>query len=109
MATARNHHMELSSHKEITQIKNALEKILDKMKSQTNYCPTVQELEKHAESIINFINKHDKEIKHAKAHLKNAVIDLTEVPVMHPNMQKIAIQTCVKVSIDNIEKFFNAC
>ena len=108
MATARNHHMELPSHKEITEIKNALEKILGNMKSNTNYCPSVQELDKHAQSIINFINKHDQEIKHAKSHLKNAVIDLTEVPIMHPNMQKIAIQTCVKVSIENIEKFCNA-
>ena len=107
MATARPHHKEDASpsHREILSLRDALSAIHEKMKTQGSYCPTVQELDLHAKKIIHFIDKFHKEIDKTKAHLKNAIIDLTEIPIMHPQMQRVAIQTAIKVACDNIDKF----
>jgi hypothetical protein len=108
MVTARPHSMENPFHKEILDIKDSLNTIHEKMKKNGSYCPSVQELDQHGKAIERFMGKHHKEIEHAKPHLKNALIDLTEIPIMHPNMQRLTIQTCLKTSIENIDKFYQA-
>ena len=107
MATARPH-----SHDETNPMHNEINKILlvlttyaEKMEKNNNYCPDVQELDMIAEHLLNYIDKHHKNITYNKHFLKNAIIDLTEIPVMHPKMQRLAIKSCVNVAIDNIENF----
>ncbi|MEI8329669.1 MAG: hypothetical protein WCG14_06700 [Chlamydiia bacterium] len=108
MVTARPHPMENPSRKEILDIKDSLNKIYEKMKQNSSYCPSVQELDQYGKAIERFMGKYHKEIEQAKPHLKNALIDLIEIPIMHPNMQRLSIQTCLKASIDNIDKFCQA-
>jgi|GEM_PF-5458735 len=110
MAAVRAHREDMSpSRKEILIIREDLHKIWEKMKKQESYCPTVQELDKYAEKIMQFIDKHHKEVAKTKTHLKDAIIDLTEIPVMHPQMQRIAIHTAIKLSYENIDKFLSKC
>ena len=92
-------------HNEIKKILEHLSKMWEKMKKNESYCPNVQELDAIAEDILEYIDRHHDKIKTHKPFLKNAVIDLTEVPVMHPKMQRIAIQSSIKTAHDNIEKY----
>lgn len=108
MTTNRAHrHEEMHpSHKEILSIRDDLYSHWEKMKKQESYCPNVQELDKYAEKIIKFIDKHHKEIDKTKSHLKDAIIDLTEIPlIVHPQLQRVAIHTSLKVACENIDKF----
>ena len=75
------------------------------MKKEENFCPNVQQLDEQAEELLSFIAKYNKEVEKTKLHLKNAIIDLTEVPLMHPQMQRLAIHTAVKMACKNIDKF----
>ena len=111
MATARNHHSHSpsASHKEILSIRETLHMMHEKMNKQEQYCPNVQQLDAQAEMILRFIEKHHKEIGNGKNYLKNAIIDLSEVPVLHGKMQRVAIHTCLKVAIDHIDKFCTIC
>ncbi|NDD58286.1 MAG: hypothetical protein EBZ47_03405 [Chlamydiae bacterium] len=107
MSLARSHaHGELNFlYQEMSSLRDELYKIHERMKKQENYCPNVQELDRYAERIGNFISKNHKYLNQNKQHLMNAIVDLTEIPVMHPKMQRIAIYTAIKVACDNIEKF----
>lgn len=93
------------SHREILVIFEELHQMLDKMKKKESFCPLVQELDKYAQKIDKFLKKHHKEIESTRAPLNTAIIDLTEIPLMHPQMQRVAIQTALKVACENIEKF----
>lgn len=106
MATARAHREEMHpSRKEILSIRDDLYSHWEKMKKQESYCPTVQELDKYAEKIIKFIDKNHKEVDKTKSLLKDAIIDLTEIPLMHPQMQRLAIHTALRDACENIDKF----
>ncbi|MBM3207115.1 MAG: hypothetical protein FJZ57_00705 [Chlamydiae bacterium] len=107
MATARpyRHDENNPMHIDINKILSTLSTIAEKMEKNNNYCPNVQELDMIAEHILSYINKHHNNIDYHKHFLKNAIIDLTEIPVMHPKMQRLAIKSCVNVAIDNIENF----
>lgn len=107
MAAARAQRQEdmSPSRREILVIREDLHKMWEKMKKQESFCPNVQELDKQAERIIKFIDKNHKEVEKTKPHLKDAIIDLTEIPLMHPQLQRMAILTAIKIACDNIDKF----
>lgn len=106
MATARHHHDESSpSNKIILSIRDDLAHIFDKMNKNEKYCPDVQELEVYATKIIRFYEKYADSNSKSSSYLKNAIIDLTEIPVMHPNLQRIAIKTVINEAIKNIDHF----
>lgn len=93
------------SHKAILSIRESLFEFSSKMKKDKSFCPSVQELDKYAKKIVQFVEKHHKECDKTKSFLKDAIIDLTEIPLMHPQMQRVAIETAIKMSVENIDKF----
>ncbi len=96
---------ESPSHKAISSIREHLFELSSKMKKTSSFCPAVQELDKYAEKIVQYVDKYHKECEKNKAHLKDAIIDLTEIPLMHPQMQRVAIETALKMAVENIDKY----
>lgn len=93
------------AQRDIHKIQEKLEHLKTKMQNKATYCPERAELEQYATQIISVINQFHPLIKDHERFLKAAVIDLTEVPVMHAQMQRIAIETALKDAIRNLEDF----
>ncbi len=97
----------LACCKEAERIKGKVDTLLSKMLKEPKYTPTRNELEDHAELIIDLLNARHAEIKPHEIHLKSAIIDLTEVPEMSPTMQRIAFQTALKDASAQLERFLH--
>ncbi len=95
--------------KEAQKIKGRVDNLLSKMLKEPKFTPTREMLEECAQEIIYFISRnHEKTLPH-ESHLKAAIIDLTEVPEMSPQMQRIAFQTCLKDASREIELYISCC
>ena len=71
--------------------------------------PTLQDsLEQCAQEILSVINEHKEQVIKTESYLKNAIIDLTEVPYMQEEMQKIACEVALKAAIKNLEYFLES-
>ncbi len=93
----------------IQKIKNRLDTLIEKMRKDNQYTPTRDQLEEQAELIIDFINDNHSKSAPYESHLKAAIIDLTEVPQMNPQMQRIAFQTALKDASQRLDLFINCC
>lgn len=106
MAVPSHKRKEVSpSHKAILAIREHLSELSAKMKKESSFCPSVQELDKYAKKIVNYVEQYHKDCDKTKSHLKDAIIDLTEIPLMHPQMQRVAIETAIKLALENIDKY----
>ena len=90
-------------------IKGILDDLIHKMQKDPRFTPTRDQMEDHAETIIDFINKNHSEISPHQTYLKAAVIDLTEVPVMDPQMQRIAFLAALKDASREMDLFLSCC
>ena len=100
--------------KEVLRIKGDLDKLILNINKQPKFAPTRDMLESQAKRLIDLINKNpllkatpqEKAIKSAvEKYLKAAIIDLTEVPEMSPQMQRISYLTALKDAAKNLELF----
>lgn len=111
MSTARKH-LESSQDKGPIQkrmqiLNDHLQSLLSHLSKNKDY-PTLQkEVDSCAKEIIDITHKHHEKLGKLQTHLKNAIIDLTEVPIMHPQMQKIAFEVAIQAAIKNLEIFIN--
>ena len=80
-----------------------------KMQKEPKFTPTRKELEDCAEMILDYIDHNHSKIASHATHLKAAIIDLTEVPEMAPQMQRISFLTSLKEASKNIELFLSCC
>lgn len=88
-------------------IKSRIDSLISKMHKETKFTPTRSEVEEYAEMIIGYLNaNHTKTAPHS-TYLKAAVIDLTEVPEMAPQMQRIAFITALKDASHEMELFLS--
>jgi hypothetical protein len=93
--------------KEPLLIKEKVDALVFKMQKDKHYSPTRGQLEEFAEMILNYIDKYHAKISHHNSYLKAAVIDLTEVPVMAPQMQHVAFLTALKDASHELELFIS--
>jgi hypothetical protein len=93
--------------KEGQKIKSRIDALITKMQKDANFTPTREQLEEIAETIIDFINNNHAKIAPHESYLKAAIIDLTEVPVMAPQMQRISFLTALKDSSHEIDLFLS--
>ncbi len=93
--------------KQAWKIKDQIDAMIAKMQKNEKYTPSRDELEAHAEAILNYIDHQHTKIEPFKSHLKAAVIDLTEVPEMAPEMQRIAYLTSLKAASQSMELFLS--
>ncbi|MGC1878883.1 MAG: hypothetical protein WA678_05880 [Rhabdochlamydiaceae bacterium] len=93
--------------KETQKIKSRIDTLITKMQRDTNFTPTREQLEEIADTVIDFINdKHSKTAPH-ESYLKAVVIDLTEVPVMTAQMQRISFLTALKDASHEMDLFLS--
>jgi len=70
--------------------------------------PTLQnEIDLCAKDLLSVVTTHRDTIAKTESFLKNAIIDLTEVPYMQVQMQKIAFEVAIKAAIKNLESFLD--
>lgn len=95
--------------REAQKIKAKVDNVLAKMLKEPNFMPTREMLGEFAQEIIYFASRnHEKTMKH-ESYLKAAIIDLTEVPEMSPQMQRIAFQTCLKDASKELSTYISCC
>ena len=95
--------------REVQKIKGRVDALITKMQKDTKFSPTRDQLEEYAESLIDFINDNHAKSAPYESHLKAAIIDLTEVPEMNPQMQRIAFSTALKDASQRLELFISCC
>jgi hypothetical protein len=86
-------------------IKGEIDSIITKMQKQPEFTPTRDQLETYAEQLLEFISKNHDIITPHDRYLKAAVIDLTEIPEMAPQMQRISFLTCLRDASKNMNEF----
>ena len=95
--------------KEAQKFKTRIDGLITKMQKEPKYTPTRGQLEECAEMILDYINQYHAQIAPHTSHLKAAIIDLTEVPQMSPQMQRISFLTSMKDATKNIDLFLSCC
>lgn len=93
--------------KSIIKIKSHIDELILKMQKNPNFTPTRNQVEENAEKIIDYMDKNHDQISSHESYLKAAVIDLTEVPVMAPQMQRISFLTALKDASHELELFLS--
>ena len=88
-------------------IKGNVDTLIAKMQKNNKFTPTRDALEELARHIIALINTYHTQVQPFETHLKAAIIDLTEVPEMSEQMQRIAFQTALKDASAKIQLFLN--
>jgi hypothetical protein len=94
-------------HVEVLKVKNQIDTMISHMERKSNYTPTRDEVEFCAEELIDFMARHKPKIKADERHLKIAIIDLTEIPEMSADLQRIAFLTALRTASTNIDLFLS--
>ncbi len=89
-------------------IKADIDKVLAKMKKDAKYSPERAELDAFSAKAVELVQKYHPKIASNQKTLIAAVIDLSEVPVMHPKMQRVAFETALKEASKNLESYLDS-
>ncbi len=95
--------------KEAQKIKSRIDALILKMQKDEHFTPTRDQLDEYAELIIDYISHYHSKTAPYESHLKAAIIDLTEVPQMNPQMQRIAFLTALKDASQRMDLFLSCC
>ncbi len=90
-------------------IKSQIDQLITKMNQNQKFMPTRDTLESYAQALIQFINTYHDRVVNYQAPLKAAIIDLTEVPEMAPQMQRISFQTALIDASAELQRFLGWC
>lgn len=94
---------------EAQKVKGQIDTLISKMHKQNSFTPTRNQLDDLAEELMNLINRHhNPKTAPFERYLKTAIIDLTEVPQMAPEMQRISFMTALKDASKNVDQFLNS-
>ncbi len=95
-------------YKGLQAIKDEIDRILQRMQKDTNYMPERSDLDQFSARAVELIQKYQPKMASNQKTLLAAVIDLTEVPVMHPKMQRVAFQTALKDASANLDSYLSS-
>jgi hypothetical protein len=90
-------------------IKTQVDKLISKMHKNSNFTPTRDEVEVYAVEINQLVVDNRQKVKQFESYLKAAIIDLTEVPDLHPQMQRIGFMTALRDASQKIQLFLDCC
>ncbi len=93
--------------KEALKLKSRIDALITKMQKDEKFTPTREQLEEIAEDMIDYISKNHFKITPHDSYLKAAVVDLTEVPVMAPQMQRISFLIALKDTSHEMDLFLS--
>ena len=82
--------------KDVVKIKAKIDELEEKIEKKAKFSPSHRDLEKLAKKLITYVNDYHSEVEHHQNYLKAAIIDLTEVPDMSEQMQRVAFSTALK-------------
>lgn len=69
------------------------------------FLPKQTELNEYSSQVIELVKKYHPKITPEQKNLLAAVIDLNEVPLMHPMMQRIAFETALREASKNLDHY----
>lgn len=93
--------------KSLLEIKHQIDKTLDTMRKNRNFTPERADLDKLSKKTLELVQKYHPSMSPQQKTLLVAVVDLTEIPVMQPVMQRVAFETALKDASKNIHRFLN--
>ncbi|MBX9924110.1 MAG: hypothetical protein K2Y01_08375 [Rhabdochlamydiaceae bacterium] len=93
--------------KQVQVLADRLNELFANLSRNKDYPALQGEIDSCAKEIISITHTHYEKIGNLISYLKNAIIDLTEVPYMHPQMQKIAFEVAIQAAIKNLESFIS--
>ncbi len=96
-------------YSKVETIKSQIDKLVAKMQREPSFLPTRDQVEKYAIEINAVIVRNRDTIRQFESFLKAAIIDLTEVPEMHAQMQQISFLTALKDASQKIQLFLDCC
>ena len=94
--------------KGLQMIKDDIDKLLTRMKKNANFMPERAEVESFSAKALELVQKHHPKMARDQKTLLAAVIDLTEIPVMHPKMQRVAYETALRDASKNLEAYLSS-
>ena len=94
-------------HKGLQELKNKIDKLVEQMEHKPNYLPDQGMLNAFSSEAVALIQQHHPSMPRNRQSLLMAVIDLSEVPIMHPSMQKVAVKTALKDASKNLQDYLN--
>src|SRR5437879_2849819 len=92
-------------HKGLQNIKEEIDRIIAKMQRSMEFLPDRAELDAFSAKAVQLIQQYHPKMPADQKLILNAVIDLTEIPIMHPKMQRLAYQTALKEASNNLGEF----
>ena len=96
-------------HQRAEKIKGKLDEIILKIKKEASFTPTRDDIEQYAVEINDLIMKNHDKVRPFESYLKAAIIDLTEVPEMHPKMQRISFMAALTDASQKLQLFLDCC
>lgn len=107
MSTARKPENQGPIQQKVYHVMDTLDQLLLTLTKNKDVPTLQQDVDNSAEELMSIMSKHSKEIGKYTSYLKNAIIDLTEVPQMQPQMQKVAFQEAIKAAKKNLQTFLD--
>lgn len=91
--------------KEAEKLKAKIDSLISKIQQDEYFSPSREEIEKHAKTLIDFMNQYHNQVYDHESFLKAALIDLTAIPEMPPQMQKLSFLTALKEASKELQLF----
>lgn len=92
---------------EALKIKAKVDGLVSDMQKKGSFMPTRDQLDTLGEEIILLIDKYHALTANYERFLKAAIIDLTEVPEMSAQMQRISFLTALRDASKNLDEFIH--
>jgi len=109
MGEPSKEHKSSPIYQEVSKIKKQIDMIAGRIQKDGKFSPTRDNLDEIADQIIHICNVYHETIMPWDRHLKAAIIDLTEVPIiMAPELQRFAFGTALKEASKSLDQFLGS-
>lgn len=96
-------------YQKIEKIKSKVDEHILKIQKQSSYHPSRDDIEGYAVQINDVVMRNRDKVREFESYLKAAIIDLTEVPEMHVEMQRISFLAALKDASQKLQLFLDCC
>ena len=95
-------------YQDVSNIKKQIVLLYGRIQKDDKYSPSRDNLDELADQLIHVCNTYHETIMPWDKHLKAAIIDLTEVPIiMGPKMQRFAFATALNDASKSLDLFLS--
>jgi hypothetical protein len=94
---------------ELQKIQQEIQALLVQMKKNQNYTPNRSDVEKIGSKMVSVLKQYQPTVNATQnTLLKEAVVDLTEIPVMQASAQRVSIQTALTDASQCLKEYLAA-